>query len=280
MTLILNCTSNGSQATLLTRFTHAAASLLVMNSLTYRELLDTQQTSESAPTLRDFVRAPAIRTPAKGQRALGGLVAIAVQVLFVSGIVYGTMNDLVPQLDKIMVVSVLDEAPLIEDLPPPPPPTFDQPVIHMAEPLVTIAQPEPAPTAPTAIISNAPTPVPAARVDTAERDRLIGEFMRAMQRHLIREMRYPLAARARKEEGVVYVRVAMDRAGHVLSAKIQEGSSSADLNAEGLAVIQRAQPLPVPPSVVTGDPVDLIIPVTFSLRIGRGGRGGRSGGAR
>jgi protein TonB len=70
----------------------------------------------------------------------------------------------------------------------------------------------------------------------------------------------------------------MDRRGFVQSAKIQDASDFPQLNEEALAVVQRAQPLPLPPEVVAGDPVDLIIPVTFSLRMGRGGRGGGRGG--
>ena len=244
-----------------------------MNSLSSRALLESHCTSAAteAPSLGDFFRPPVENPRSKGQRIFGGLAAMAIQTLFLIGIAYGTMRGVAPQLESLTVVNVLDEMPGVEDLPPPPPVTLEQPVIHMQAPQVTITHAEPPPTAPAAVISTAPQPAPL-YYDDGERQRQIVDFQRALQRHLIRQMRYPPAARARKEEGLVYVRVAMDRRGNVISAKIQETSGFVELNAEGLAVIQRAQPLPVPPDVVQGDPVDLIVPVAFSLRMGRGGR--------
>jgi TonB family protein len=264
------------------RLIHTSAIFPAMNSLTARELLGTSFSSSAseapAPSMQNMVRRPQTDPRSRGQQIFGGLVAVSIQAIFLAGLAYGTMRDLVPSLENITVVNILDETPAVEEAPPPPPPKFEQPVIHMQTPLVTITQPDPAPTAPTAIISDMPTPTPArAQVDDGERQRLIVEFQRALQRHLIREMRYPLAARAKKEEGIVYVRVAMDRRGFVQSAKIQDASDFPLLNQEAIAVVQRAQPLPLPPDVVAGDPVDLIIPVTFSLRMGRGGRGGRGG---
>ncbi|MGE4065017.1 MAG: energy transducer TonB [Rhodospirillaceae bacterium] len=252
-----------------------------MNSLSARELLDTPQTSTGmaaeALAMRQMLRDGRGELRSSGQKVFGGLVAVSIQVLFLAGLAYGTMRELVPQLENITVVNILDETPVVEETPPPPPPKFEQPVIHMQAPLVTISEPEPPMTAPTAIISEAPTPAPV-RTSDAERERIVGEFQRSLQRHLIRHMRYPPAARARKEEGIVYVRVAMDRHGYVRSARIQDASDFPQLNEEGIAVVTRAQPLPVPPDAVPGDPVDLIIPVTFSLRMsGRSGRGGDRG---
>ena len=249
-----------------------------MNSLTSHDLLDTCRASAAmqAPALGEFFHPPAPQPGAKSQKVFGGFVAVAIQALFLVGIAYGTMRGVAPQSENLTVVNVLDETPIVEDLPPPPPVKLEQPVIHMQAPLVTITQAEPPPpTAPTAVVSATPQPM-AVYYDDGERQRRIVVFQRALQRHLIRQMRYPAAARARKEEGIVYVRVAMDRRGNVISARIQEASGFVELNAEGLAVIQRAQPLPIPPDVVQGDPVDLIVPVTFSLRMGRGGRGGRN----
>lgn len=245
-----------------------------MNCLTARELLGTSPSSSAGEvtgeSLRDLERRPRPHAVTRGQKAFGGFVAVAIQAIFLAGLFYGTLRDIAPSLENITVVNILDETPMVEAAPPAPAPKFEQPVIHMQAPLVTIAQPEPAAAAPTAIISDRPTPPPP-RVDEKERQRLIVEFQRALQRHLIREMRYPLAARAKKEEGVVYVRVAMNRRGFIQSAQIRDASDFPLLNEEAIAVVQRAQPLPLPPDVVAGDPVDLIIPVTFSLRMARGG---------
>lgn len=255
-----------------------------MNSLTTpRPLLDAPYASSglaSQPlSLKDFAHTAQPDPLSKGQRAFGGAVALGIQVLFILGVAYGTMREIAPQLENLTIVNVLEETPVLEEPPPPPPPMMiAAPVLTMQMPVVTITPPEPPKTAPTAVVSDTPAPPPPPRVDDGERMRQVTDFQRALQRHLLRQLMYPPQARARREEGIVYVRVAMSRAGHVISAKVQDASDFPQLNAEAVAVIQRAQPLPLPPPAVMGEPVDLIIPVTFNLRGGRGGRGGGRGG--
>ena len=58
---------------------------------------------------------------------------------------------------------------------------------------------------------------------------------------------------------------AMDRHGHVLSARIQRGSGHTLLDQEALALVRRAEPLPSPPDSVAGDPVVLTVPIEFYM---------------
>ncbi|MDB5413209.1 MAG: energy transducer TonB, partial [Rubritepida sp.] len=71
---------------------------------------------------------------------------------------------------------------------------------------------------------------------------------------------------SRREEGVVHLTFTMDREGHVLNARIARGSGYPELDAETLALARRADPLPVPPPEVAGNPLTLTVPVRFSLR--------------
>lgn len=82
---------------------------------------------------------------------------------------------------------------------------------------------------------------------------------------LIQVRRYPRSALAHRQEGIVYLHVRMDRAGHVLSADIATSSGIDALDDETLALIHRADPLPPPPAEVTGDQIDLTVPIQFSL---------------
>lgn len=65
--------------------------------------------------------------------------------------------------------------------------------------------------------------------------------------HLERRKRYPAASKARREEGVAYVRFRIDDAGNVLSASLARSSGYPDLDNEVLALVQRASPVPAPP---------------------------------
>jgi len=68
---------------------------------------------------------------------------------------------------------------------------------------------------------------------------------------------------AAKQHGVVLLRFTMDRDGKVLAAKIEKSSGFDALDQEALAALQRIQPLPIPPAEVTGNTLDLIVPVDF-----------------
>lgn len=82
--------------------------------------------------------------------------------------------------------------------------------------------------------------------------------------HLERFRRYPARARAARQQGTVYVRFRMNRAGMVLTSAIVKKSGSFDLDQAALDTLQRAQPLPAIP-VDRPDIVELTIPVEFYL---------------
>lgn len=84
--------------------------------------------------------------------------------------------------------------------------------------------------------------------------------------HLERRKRYPAEARARRLQGVAYVRFTMDRQGQVLSAALEHSSGHAALDREALALLQRAQPLPPPPAETPGERITLTVPVEFFTR--------------
>ena len=77
--------------------------------------------------------------------------------------------------------------------------------------------------------------------------------------------RYPSAARARGEQGVAELAFSIDRQGHVLSSRIVKSSGSATLDEETLALVQRAQPFPVPPPDLPGAEIKFTVPVRFNI---------------
>jgi periplasmic protein TonB len=77
---------------------------------------------------------------------------------------------------------------------------------------------------------------------------------------------YPRAARARGEQGVVDLSFSVDRDGHVLSRRIVSSSGHPELDAEALAVVDRAQPLPAFPASMIQARLEVSWSVRFSLR--------------
>ncbi len=74
---------------------------------------------------------------------------------------------------------------------------------------------------------------------------------------------YAPAAKAAKQQGVVLLRFIMDRDGNVGVSRIEKSSGYPALDQAALAALQRAVPLPKPPTEVPGDTLDLIVPVDF-----------------
>jgi len=100
-------------------------------------------------------------------------------------------------------------------------------------------------------------------VDPKAMQTWVGEIAAAIER----KKRYPAAAHARREQGIVQVSFTLDRHGHVIESHIERSSGAADLDAEALALLYRAQPFP-PGAVrgITDEQVHLTVPIRFSLK--------------
>ena len=164
-----------------------------------------------------------------------------------------------------MIVDILPQEEPQKPPPPPPRPNLATPVVVMnMPPSPQIYEPPPlvamAPSP--AAIATSPTPVSSG----GDPEVAIKSFQMQLLRHLHRHKRYPVGARTKREQGVVYVRFSMDRRGNVLSAAIEKSTRFTDLDNEGLALLARAQPLPLPPVELSGDPIEMIVPVEFSLK--------------
>jgi TonB family protein len=245
-----------------------------MNTMTSREIMDvsfampTVRAKAAGPSLKDVVRrTDASAVQSTGRRIFGGAVAIGVQVVFIGALAYGTMHGFKPKAENLTVVGVVEEMQVMEELDAPPPPRMDTPVIQVEMPLVTITEPPAAPNAPTAVAAQTPPPpLPAISRVHGEGEDPVASFQKALLRHLHRHLRYPPGARAKREQGVVYVRFAMDRDGRVLRKSIERSSRFLPLDDEAMALLERAQPLPTPPMELGAVPPEMVVPVAFSLR--------------
>jgi periplasmic protein TonB len=214
--------------------------------------------------LTEFVPTTSATGPSSKRRLLVGALVGGVQFIFVMGLALGLTHKEKPIAAAPMVVDIL---PTEEKFIPPPPPPMKP---HLATPQIVmnipvapqIYEPPPPIAAPPSerALTTSPTPV------TSDPDAAIQTFQVRLLRHLNRHKRYPPGARARRQQGVVYVRFVMDRRGNVLSALLEKACGFDTLNAEGLALLKRAQPLPIPPPEMEGNSIEMIVPVDFSLR--------------
>lgn len=82
--------------------------------------------------------------------------------------------------------------------------------------------------------------------------------------HLDKHKRYP-SERSQKSAEIL-VNFALDRMGHVLSASIVKGSGDAAFDAAALAMLKRADPVPMPPPLIADEGLNFTLPVIFRVK--------------
>lgn len=201
------------------------------------------------------------KPPVNPARRMASIIAaVAIQAVVVA-LILAAGVELPQKTGPLMVVNITTQELKPEDAPPPPP-TLVQPQVTVTLPFVpeVIQDLPPPPPQQTAITVAPKGAEPAPPVYKAEK------YETVLLRSINAALRYPTAARQRRQQGTVYVRFVMDRGGHVLSSQIERSSRFPLLDEEGLALLARAQPLPAPPADVAGDQIQLVVPIVFSLR--------------
>jgi protein TonB len=102
------------------------------------------------------------------------------------------------------------------------------------------------------------------RAQQADRRRAgVAQWSSAMSKIFEHYKRYPDAARARDQHGVVRLGFVLDEEGHLLSSRIITSSGFAPLDEETLALLQRAQPFPPPPPGLARS--EIVVPISFTI---------------
>jgi TonB family protein len=197
----------------------------------------------------------------------GRLVSVALTIAFHAVILAAALTAVHVSQSKGMrelKVTILPQQKqeLPKDLAPPP--KLIQPALVTAPPPQVVVQtvtPPPVVAQPAPLAAPAPTTAPRSPVAGEGRDAFLGRLLAQLNRY----KQYPRAARAAHIEGVVMLHFVMDANGNVLSFEIAKSSGRPVLDAEALALIQRAQPLPALPADFPTRTLDAVVPVEFSL---------------
>lgn len=108
----------------------------------------------------------------------------------------------------------------------------------------------------------APPPSAGAAATSA---RAQGDYAARVRAWLEAHKTYPRKARQRREEGVAEIFLVLDRKGRVLRGELVRGSGHALLDAEVLAMLDRAAPFPPAPREVFGERLELSAVIDFHL---------------
>ena len=115
-------------------------------------------------------------------------------------------------------------------------------------------------------VSARPSERYAARQTTAgQREQAVVTWQGVLLGHLEKYRRYPRLSERLREQGVAYVRFSVDRQGNASNLRIGRSSGHAALDQATLETVARATPMPAPPPEVSGDPVEVMVPVQFFI---------------
>lgn len=208
-------------------------------------------------------------------------IAVVVAVHVALGALLVMQSRQVVQLpDEPLHVSLMEEvADQNPPEPPPPPPTPQMtppPAPQLSLPMIPIAAvvppnartvaASPQPPAPPVVEATPGPPTPA----TPPVKATAGpppDYAATLMMHLQRAKKYPVGAKNLRQQGVAYVRFSINRAGDVLSAKLERSSGFAMLDEEAVALFARATPLPALPDEMPS-PMEMVIPIDFNLTHG------------
>jgi periplasmic protein TonB len=162
--------------------------------------------------------------------------------------------------------------PEAESEPTPPKEEETKPPEQEAE--VSLPVPEPpkppqeerAPTAqPSVAMPSVPAP-PTPGAEVAPSTVVVKRWESTLVAHIERFKRYPAEARAHGEQGTAQVAFTIDRDGWVRASRIVRSSGSPELDAETLAMLNRAQPMPPPPPRLASRELSFVVPVRFNIK--------------
>jgi protein TonB len=203
-------------------------------------------------------------------RALAALITVAAHIAVIAALVAGVHTVQTIHQPASIMVRIEPEKKKPEDLPPPIVPAFAKPsIITVPMPQIIMAPPPNAIAAAPVAALTPPHPPTAITSPIPSTSNAISTWRGLLMARLEQAKRYPEAARFHRQQGVVLLHFTMDRDGRVLSANIQKSSGYDSLDQETLALIQRAQPLPKPPPEITGNPIELVVPIEFYLNTHR-----------
>jgi periplasmic protein TonB len=92
----------------------------------------------------------------------------------------------------------------------------------------------------------------------------VGQWVKQISLRLASQKRFPPGAVG--QSGAARVAFTIDRSGNLVSDKLVQSTGFAALDAEAVAMVQRAQPFPPPPAQAGDDKLKFTLPVIFALR--------------
>jgi len=190
-----------------------------------------------------------------------------VDIIFNTEIVKQVVPKVIPQpIPKPVIKSKPIEKPkpipkpipeIVEPLPEPVAEPVSEPIVEpIIEPVVEPLS--------ESVETNKVTQV-SEQVSTSPSPQVINNYSNLLRAHIAKHKKYPRIAQRRKMQGEVVIAIQIGGDGSLISKNIQKSSGHKVLDKEGMNMMEKSKPFPVPPDTLKNSVTNVVVPIAFNL---------------
>ena len=103
------------------------------------------------------------------------------------------------------------------------------------------------------------------QVSTSPSPQVVNNYSNLLRAHIAKHKKYPRIAQRRKMQGEVVIAIQIGGDGSLISKNIQKSSGHKVLDKEGMSMMEKSKPFPVPPDTLKNSVTNVVVPIAFNL---------------
>ena len=100
---------------------------------------------------------------------------------------------------------------------------------------------------------------------TSPNPQVVNNYSNLLRAHIAKHKKYPRIAQRRKMQGEVVIAIKIGGDGSLISKNIQKSSGHKVLDKEGMNMMEKSKPFPVPPDTLKNSVTNVVVPIAFNL---------------
>ena len=100
---------------------------------------------------------------------------------------------------------------------------------------------------------------------TSPNPQVVNNYSNLLRAHIAKHKKYPRIAQRRKMQGEVIIAIQIRGDGLLISKNIQKSSGHSVLDKEGMNMMEKSKPFPVPPDTLKNSVTNVVVPIAFNL---------------
>jgi len=155
--------------------------------------------------------------------------------------------------------------PIVEPVAEPIVEPVAEPIVEpVAEPIVEpVAEPIVEPVAEQVEVNEVPQS--RSQIPSSPNPQIVSNYSNLLRAHIAKHKKYPRIAQRRKMQGEVVIEIQIRGDGSLISKIIQKSSGHKVLDKEGMSMMEKSKPFPVPPQALKDSVTTVVVPIAFNL---------------